>query len=320
MSFQDIKGHDNITLFFKKTLQAGRLSHAYLFLGPDGVGKALTAHMLSKALNCVSKKGDCCDACAPCLKIENKNHPDVMWIEGGNSIDIDTIRNMQERISLRPYEARSKIYIIRDSHKMTLDAANCLLKTLEEPPLDSVIVLISSKPDELPLTVRSRCKIIKFGPLELKLRVGLAEKQGFSGEDALFLAKLAGSGAAVTAGRKGALEYKNRVIDEFNSKAALLDDTSFIFKEEKEGIIFALSIVETWFRDMLLLKSGAKADFVVNYDRLAQLKEIKDAFSEEQLEGILKEVDDAIYYADRNVGPKIALNNLKIRIGDKITA
>jgi DNA polymerase-3 subunit delta' len=336
MSFNDIQGHDSVKLFFKKSLRDGTLSHAYLFSGPDGVGKALFAHTLSKALNCRTKEDDCCDACAACAKIENRNHPDVAWLEpkakkegsktGEKLISIESVREMQGKAALKPYEGNKKIFILQDCHAMKPETADCLLKTLEEPPLDSIIILTTSKPDELALTVRSRCKTIKFPPLGLDLRVSLSQKQGLAKAEALFLAKLANSGAVFikSDGERKApeaiLDYKNRILDEFNSGAALLEESSFIFKEGKEAIIFGLSVLGAWFRDIFLLKAGADQEFVINSDRIAELGKARDRFSDEQLENVLKEIQDAIYYVDRNVGPKLALNNLKIRIGEIIAS
>lgn len=321
MSFQDIKGHDNIIHFFKKELGLNRIASSYLFFGPDGVGKTLLADTLAKALNCLEVKADSCDRCISCIKIENKNHPDIMRVDKNEkgSITIEMIRNLQQKINLKPYEARTKAFIIQDSHLMTSEAANCLLKTLEEPPKNSVIILITSKAEELFPTVRSRCRQIKFLPLELKVRIGLIQKSGLSKEDAIFLSRLANSGVSMSLDleNKQGLDifgYRNKILEEFESKEALLDERSFIFSESKERMKFITLVLEAWFRDILILKSQGDESIVFNFDRSQDLKRLKDKFSFEELEQILKEIEDTQVCIDRNVGPKIAFNNLKMKM------
>ena len=322
MSFQDIKGHDNIVRLFKKELGSGKTASSYLFFGPESAGKTQFAKTLAKALNCLNLKDDSCDKCLFCNKIDNNHHPDVSWVEteeGKDAISIEQIRELQRQINLKPYEGRTKVFIIKESHRMTMDGANCLLKTLEEPPENSVIILITSRVDEVLATVRSRCKKVKFDALELKLRIELLKKQGFNNDETLFLSRLANSGISISAdseGKKefGIFEYRNRIVDEFNSQKTLLDEGSFIFGESKERMKFAISILESWFRDIMILKAGGPQSILINADRKEELKALKEKFSLAELEDILKGIEDARFYIDRNVGPKVALNNLKMRI------
>jgi len=322
MSFQDIKGHDNITRFFKRELKLKRIASSYLLFGPDATGKNLLATTLSKAINCLEKDDDSCDKCIPCTKIDHKNHPDVVIIEskeGKDLIGIAAIRDLQKKINLKPYEARMKIFIIQNSHMMTEEAQNCLLKTLEEPPQNSVIVLITSNVEGLLPTVKSRCKQIKFGSLDLKLRVELAERQGFLKDDALFLSRLANSGIPVSIdseeaeGNRGLMDYKNSVLDEFNTEKTLFDERSSVYSGSKEDMKFRTSIIESWFRDIVVLKSTKDPSLVINSDRIDELKKIQARLSYEELEEILNQIKTAQFYIERNVGSKTAFNALKIK-------
>ncbi|NQU74582.1 MAG: DNA polymerase III subunit [Candidatus Omnitrophica bacterium] len=322
MSFQDIKGHDNITRFFKRELELKRQASAYLLFGPDATGKTLLATTLSKAMNCLEKDNDSCDKCIPCTKIDRRNHPDLVIIEnkeGKDLIGIAAIRDLQKKISLKPYEGRMKVFIIQDSHTMTEEAQNCLLKTLEEPPQNSVIILITSKIEGLLLTVRSRCKQIKFGSLDLKLRVELAERQGFLKEDALFLSRLANSGIPFSVSseekeeNRGLIDYKNTILDEFNTGKTLFDERSSIFSGSKEKMKFVISIIESWFRDIAVLKSTKDASLVINFDRTDELGKMQAKLSYEELEEILNQIKTAQFYIERNVGPKLAFNVLKMK-------
>ncbi len=318
MPFNDIKGHDNIKFFLKKSLRTGEVNHSYLFLGPEAVGKALTAVVFAKALNCLNAKDDACNTCASCVKIENKNHPDVMLVgvaEKKDSIGIEQIRDLQEKANLRPYEARKKVFIIQDAHLMTEAAANCLLKTLEEPPRDTIIILISSRPEELLLTVKSRCRQIKFTSLELRTRIDLAGKIGLSEEDIRFLSKVENMNIPFFAGRDvNIFEYKNMIISEFVSDEGLLDENSPVFEGPKEEKKFIISVIGSWFRDILVLKMGVGEDFLINADRPAELEKLKDRYSFEELQEALHNIQFANFCLERNVGPKLALNDLKLKI------
>ncbi|MBN1823756.1 MAG: hypothetical protein JW803_05500 [Endomicrobiales bacterium] len=184
MTFRNILNQNKAKKILSGQLRSGRIAHAYLFLGRDGVGRKKTAIELAKSLNCSSNAdrktelSEGCDHCASCQKIERFNHPDVRlidfaWqarlenkdVEKQKTIKIDTIRAVQRDVNLKPIEGRWKIYIIDPAEKITLDAANCLLKTLEEPPEWTVIVLLATSRENLPLTVLSRTQIVNFNPL-----------------------------------------------------------------------------------------------------------------------------------------------------------
>jgi DNA polymerase-3 subunit delta' len=167
MALSDIIGHSNPVRILIGTIKKGRIPSAMLFSGDSGIGKMLTALNYAKALNCLSPVGfDACDKCASCLKIENSAHPDVSVIVPENDeIKIEAIREAEELLSLRPYEGDRKVLILDNAERMNISASNAFLKTLEEPPGDSLIILISPNPDRLTDTVRSRCMHLRFRPL-----------------------------------------------------------------------------------------------------------------------------------------------------------
>ncbi len=189
MAFKNIIGQDKAVKILSRTIQRGRIPSSYLFAGESGIGKKLTAINLAKALNCLTlpsslipggreddghsldKKGhgdavDACDTCDSCKKIDKDIHPDFLLItpESGQ-IRIEEIRKIDDTLSLKAFEGRYKIVIVDDADTMNQYAANAFLKTLEEPPGNSLIILIASKPDRLPDTIRSRCSRINFTPL-----------------------------------------------------------------------------------------------------------------------------------------------------------
>jgi DNA polymerase III subunit delta' len=207
MSFDDIIGQHKAKNIISGQLKSSRVSHAYLFLGPEGTGRKKLAFELAKALNCKNNAGkafDSCGACVSCSKINNGLHPDVQLIdfawqarfedkdpEKQKAIKIDTIRALQKEVNLKPTEGRWKVFVIEPAEKITLDAANCLLKTLEEPPQWTVIILLALHKDNLPATVVSRAQIIPFGPLSQEAVAGyISSKQLMTQEQADIIARM----------------------------------------------------------------------------------------------------------------------------------
>ena len=190
MALQDIIGQEKAVNILLRTIQRERVPSSYLFAGESGIGKKFTAVNLAKILNCQSREQrakskdntpsltlphqrggqvweiDCCDECSSCRKIESGSHPDFLLIAPhSGQIRIEEIRAIDDTLSLKPFEGKWKIVIVDEAHMMNSFAANAFLKTLEEPPKESLIILISSNPDRLPDTIRSRCSRLNFTPL-----------------------------------------------------------------------------------------------------------------------------------------------------------
>ena len=166
MPFQNIWGHEKQVSILQSAMARNRMPHAYLFCGMEGVGKKTTALVVAKAMNCQKGRFDACDTCPSCLKIDHRNHPDVIRIEPeGQFIRIQEIRDLQDQMKFRPFEGGKRVIILVDADKMNSIAANALLKTLEEPTRNNFLILISSRPYQLPMTILSRCQQLRFNPL-----------------------------------------------------------------------------------------------------------------------------------------------------------
>lgn len=162
MEFENIIGNTEVKKYLSNTIKQNNILHSYLFLGTEGIGKLLIAKAFAKKILCHNReKNDC--RCKSCLCFEGQNHPDFIVInEQGESIKIEQIRNITEKVIEKPIVSSKKVYIINDCDKMTKEAQNCLLKTLEEPPEFAIIILISSNENLILNTIKSRCMSIKF--------------------------------------------------------------------------------------------------------------------------------------------------------------
>lgn len=321
MAFSQIKGHQIPIKILLNSLKRGILSPSYVFIGPRGTGKEFISLNFAKVINCLDPvDSDCCDRCSSCLKIQNYNHPDIHWIrkDESGSIKIETVRNLQKNIYLKPWEAKRKIFIICEAENLTAEAQNSLLKTLEEPPKENILILTTSKPNLVFLTIISRCKRIIFSSLNTdSLKKILIQDFSLSDLQAHFLAYF-------SEGRyQKALEFKER--DLFNEKKTILSyflernlspkDNPNIkdLIKDKEGFNLILSVLISWFRDILLLKRGIFSE-IINVDQREKLLESFSKYTFEELEEIYKMLKEISFCYEQNVNPKLILNYIKVNL------
>ena len=318
MAFKDIKGQDRAIEFFSSSVNKQRLAHAYLFLGPKGLGKTLLAKNLAKFLNCENPIKDealfvdCCDACISCRKIDDSNHPDVRWIESGRSkkISIDAIRLAQKGISLKSYEGKFKVLIILQADEMTGEAANSLLKTLEEPSANSLIILTCDSSDGLLPTIISRCQIIRFYPLSLeRLKEILTSDYKIKSDEVhSFSAQAEGSiGRALNLKDQDSLGKKNRLIKQVCQSGPGLSASNIFSVKDKKELANQIRHLLDWFRDILILKVGMPTSSIINADRIEKIKSQAQGLAVEDLEQVIAKIDQAHRLIEKNINPKIAL-------------
>ncbi|MBU4346377.1 MAG: hypothetical protein KKH29_03505 [Candidatus Omnitrophica bacterium] len=322
MSFKDIKGQDRPIQILKGYLKSQALRGAYLFIGQEGVGKHLVAVNFAKAINCLEAKVDACDRCPSCLKIDKNQHPDVHLIGlfDSDNIKIEAIRELKRNINFKAYEARKKVFIINDAHNLSEEAQGAILKILEEPPGDSLIILISAKPALLFKTTISRCKIIKFCSLKRsELKEVFTKDYHLQDNPAHFLAYFAEGriGKALRLKDTGILEEKNRIIDEFaiQSEPSLGGNLS---RQDRDNVRSWLNILAAWFRDIYLIKAGMNSSSeLINLDRKEELLESGGRYTLFELDAILKSISDSLLYLEQNVNIKLLLSNLRAELHRK---
>lgn len=316
MPFKDIKGQDMAIQRIRQFISDGRLAGAYLFIGPEGIGKSLTARALAKALNCLKNNDDSCDSCISCLKIDKNEHPDIHIIDAEYSeIKIEYIRQLQKEINYRPYEGKKKVFIINNAHNLNIEASNAFLKTLEEPPKNSIIILVTDKPGLLAKTILSRCQIIKFSSLKRSELQGLLSREyGLDEKSVHFLAYFSdGSiGKAIRLKDADIFTQKNKIIDQMAVLNKAFADEPMA--QGRDSMRYNLNILAAWFRDIYLIKVGLPHSELINLDRKDKLIESMGRYTFEDLDRILKFISDSLLYIDQNVNIRLLLSNLRMEL------
>ncbi|MBN1916874.1 MAG: DNA polymerase III subunit delta' [Verrucomicrobia bacterium] len=212
MSFKAILGNERAIELLRSSMAQGRVAHAYLFAGPEGVGKALVAREFAKALNCERQEPQACDGCVSCRKIDHGTHPDVRWFRPAGAmrmIRVEQVAEFLQAASFKPYEGRWKVFVLVDADRLNVQSQNKVLKTLEEPAEGTVIILTSAVPDALLPTIRSRCQRVAFHPIARDLvERFLVEQRGADLKRAAIAASL-GRGSL-----SGAIEYLDEQADQ----------------------------------------------------------------------------------------------------------
>ncbi len=289
-----IIGHQHIIDQLQRTVASDRIAGAYLFVGPTGVGKETIARYFARLIFCQqdAQPPTVCGACLACRKVDSGNHPDLGFIRPeGSLLRIGQIRELQKQIVYEPFEARRKVYILTDVERMNAEAENCLLKTLEEPPAASVLILLTSNIQVLLPTTRSRCQILQFHPMPTQeLASILTDKFSVPSEQATTLAIAAGGaiGKAITQLEKGETltEEVPEILKETDVLAAFRLAESF--KENPE----TLDSLVTWYRDLLFLQQGAPLELIIHTHSLEELKTLVPRYSRLRIQQAIQTVFD----------------------------
>jgi DNA polymerase-3 subunit delta' len=318
MSFERIIGQDIAVKSLKTIIAQNQVRGTYLFLGPDGVGKRTTSIEFAKVLNCEDNKGDACDRCASCNKIDSMNHPDVfvLYPEVSGSIKIVKIREVIYQSSLKPYEGRKRIFIINDGEAMTEEAQNAFLKLLEEPPENHIFILTTSNVTGLFPTVVSRCKILKFyslGPNQIQeflISAGSDEEKA-----TLFSHMAMGSlGRAMDYKEKDIITQRDQIVNDFFLRKSVLLREDVLSENADKDTEESLYLLLCWYRDLLVSKFMQDDNKLLNIDRYREIFSYADRFSQSKLQRDLLSIMNTIDYMRRNVNPKIALFNMAVEL------
>ncbi len=326
-----IIGHEWAVQSIQQSLATGHTAHAYLVTGPPRIGKTTFALYLAQALNCTSPDQRPCGVCSACQKTARGLHPDVRVIdEPGSSIKIEQIRDLQREVSISPFEGRRRVYILCNFQQATPETANCLLKTLEEPPPKVVFILTATETEQLPPTIVSRCQVLRFRPLAVdQVQRSLEDLGKIEPERARLLSRLSEGrlGWAIEActddsllrsrdkyfvALEQALQSTDRKRTERMSLAQQLCQNPQILPD-----VFRLW--QGWWRDVMLAKSG-NVGALTNVDREQTLSHEAQRLSWGDIAGCLRAIEHAAQQIEHNVNPCLAMEVLLLKMPDPDSA
>jgi DNA polymerase-3 subunit delta' len=279
ITFAGVLGHERIKALLQDALRRSRLPGALLFTGPDGVGKKSLALAAARALLCDSRSGEACDACPPCHRSAKGLHPDLFLLEPeGTSIKIERVRDLVREIGARPFEGPARAFVVDGAHLLTEQAQNALLKSLEEPPATSHVMLVTSAAQALLTTIRSRCQTLRLGGLPASVVESyLRDRQGLAAEEARLRAALAdGSLSAALAFEAGTYhELRDGLLSLLEGLPRLGSIERMEAAEglaDRDDIPEALTALRALLRDLAALKAGSSADALLNADVVPRLE------------------------------------------------
>lgn len=342
--FNKLVGNNDIKTIFQRLLRSQRLPNSLLLTGKNGIGKKLFALELAKAFVChTPKDSEACDNCPACLRADKFNipinadkndefkkiffseHPDIGIVTAHkNSIFIDAIRTIENESNFRPYEAKARFFIIDNADKMGDGAANALLKTLEEPSATSHIFLITSRPNSLLQTIRSRCQTVRFAPIaEIDIENHLLQTKKFAPDDAKLLSKLADGriGRALNLDLGKFREQRETMLKALESlitahNHAPLLRTAEVMNDAKNKDFYNeyLSILQTLIHDVWTLCFADNVERIVNVDVGSQLKKLAQNVDRKRLAEWLKEIEILQEHFTVNLNKKVATDALFLKM------
>lgn len=322
MNLNDIKGQEFALKRIQTDVKKGRLSGAYLLTGPSGVGKKLTAISFAKVLNCKEDTLRGCNKCSSCLRMEKGNHPNLRIVTPeGESIKIEQIRSLKAEAGYKIYEGRKRVWIIDEAEKLTQEASNSLLKIMEEPPGDLILILITHVPRLLPPTVISRCKTVQFSALSRQHVSEILRGKLQVSESLIQLISQLAQGSVSEALRfirqEEILQEREAIFRLVKERRSL---PSRVFKlserwcmKENQEIETLLNMVLFFLRDILMLKMGVSF-FVINQDKLDELIRLKDTFSFSEVYTGIEAVNKSKTFIQANVSTQLVLEGMWMRI------
>jgi DNA polymerase-3 subunit delta' len=326
MPFSSLVGNERIKKRLRRAVAEDRVGHGLIFAGPAGVGKHNFALALAEALNCERpQEGDACGNCIQCRRIQAREHADVRTISpDGQFVKIGQMREMSSEAQFRPYEGRRRVFIIDEAHRLREEAANSILKTLEEPPPTSLHILVTSKPYMLLETIRSRCQMLNFAPLTTReLESHLAANFRRPIEETRLLARLArGSIGSALEIDLGEYRDKRRQMIELIEAAGVSRDAVKLLaqaeyvgrKLEREEMEKHFDTLLTLLMDLFHLKLGRPADSIVNLDVAERLSRIAEVLSLEFIIDWVGKIEELLQGLARNLNRHIAVEAMLVSL------
>ncbi len=321
-SFSAIIGHQQVVTTLQNALRAGRVAHAYVFHGPEGVGKSSLARIFAMAYLCGEIITDACGVCADCQKFLQGNYPDYREITGnGSLIKIDQVREIQRETQFKSYSGKGRVYLLSQAELLTPEAANCLLKVLEEPPPGTVFLLTANNPYRLLPTILSRCQQIPLRRVSQELiATELMNRWQKNPGDARVAALLSDGlpGKAITAvsGQVGreTREYMLNLLQRL--KKGEITELFYIAEElekSKEQTRIILDLLTLWYRDQLVWLTTRTPSLIINSDLLEEIQS-GERLGAQRIMAVIDELDRAGILLAGNVNSRLVLEVLLLKL------
>ena len=319
MAFQNILGNSRVKTILSKSLQRNRVPHSLLFIGPDGVGKREMALVVAKALNCLQKTENSCEECFSCAAINKKNFPDVMEVSPQKDvIKIEQMRLLKSTTYLKPMVGKKRVFIISDAEKMREEAANSLLKILEEPPSFSHIILLTDNPYLILPTIKSRCQVLSFAPVFKEDIEKVLLEKGYDEEKARVISLVVHGNLRYALSldwddlqekRKKAWQVFHALIKKENASVFLKEFSSarFLRRQDLEQIF---EILSSFCRDIVVFKEEGDLSYLMNPDFGQDLRETSGRLSLEQVLDFLSKIDYSLYALQKNLNVNLLMSSL----------
>ncbi|HEU0178825.1 MAG TPA: DNA polymerase III subunit delta' [Blastocatellia bacterium] len=331
MSFARLVGNQRNKEILQRLLKNGRINSTLIFAGPDGVGKRQFALAFAKAVNCQRAPAgayamDGCEECSVCRRINAGGYGDVTVIRpDGQFIKIAQTREMAEEVYFRPREGRQRFFIVDEADRLREEAANSLLKTLEEPPSTSTIMLVTARPDALLLTIRSRAQRLNFAALSAaEMEKYLAENYPRPAPDTALLARITeGRIGQATAFDLSVYRQERRTLIELlellvsgNDRHRLLKAAEYIGKKEREDFEKEIALILSLLRDLFMLAAGRGAESVINIDSVDRLRPLAQKIGLRRLMTWVKQFDQLRARLRININRQIATEAALLALGE----
>jgi DNA polymerase-3 subunit delta' len=318
MDTSNIIGQSPLIFNMERILSSGRIVHAYLFTGPAGIGKKTMGSLFAQALLCTNRGEKPCYVCSTCRQFASGNHPDVFWVrrpEDKTGIVVDQIRALQAAIKVKTYQAGKRICFIEQAHLLTQQAQNAFLKTLEEPPPDTLFFLLAENTNTLLPTILSRCQNFRVGSLSkeeiielLKRRLSISEKEG----GLIAVLSQGNPGKALALAEDENFRTNREILIKGLSLAGSVKilDIYGVFDRNRDRIEELLNVLQLWIRDLLILKETGEWQLIINLDQTALLSKQVSYFTSTALKDMIRTIEESRTMLKRNSNFQITIENM----------
>jgi DNA polymerase-3 subunit delta' len=318
-------GHEWAVGMLRQHLKNDALRNAYLFCGSPGLGRRTLALRLTQALNCLEPLGpdQPCGKCRSCRQVENMQYPDLTVVQAdktGGTLKVEQVRSLRQSLVLKPYQGSHRVALFLRFQEANANAANALLKTLEEAPSHVVLILTADAPELLLPTIVSRCEILRLRPLPVEQLETVLKKRGADADSAHLLAHISGGrpGYALNLMQNRAdLEFRTRRLDDLRTLLGSNRRGRFAFAEKltdrrsegRERLRDTLLLWLAFWRDVLLTVTG-QSDSIANVDRAAEIEELARRFTLHQAHSLVESAQGSLDKLDRNVNSRLLVEVL----------